>query len=248
MRKNLLVSTVIVACLAAGPALAGERASKPETIGVGMGATVGALAGGPVGLVVGAAIGAKLGDNFHRKDLEVTHLSASLEASRVRVGELEQNVAALDASIASLNGDLRRMHASQRPELLDFLQSGIAMDLLFRTDEHVLPDSTRARLHELAASLAAMPEVYLQLDGFADERGDSEYNRNLSVQRAEFVRRVLEENGVASERIRLTAHGESPAADDSADSYALERRVSLTLYAKDPLSVASNPGVSPSSH
>jgi outer membrane protein OmpA-like peptidoglycan-associated protein len=86
-----------------------------------------------------------------------------------------------------------------------------------------------------------MPDVHLQLDGFADERGDSEYNRNLSAQRAEFVSRVLQENGVPGDRIVLAAHGESPAADPNADSYALERRVSLTLSVQDSPSVAANP-------
>ena len=42
------------------------------------------------------------------------------------------------------SSDLQRMQASSRPELLGLLQAGIEMDLLFRTDEHVLPPSTQA--------------------------------------------------------------------------------------------------------
>jgi outer membrane protein OmpA-like peptidoglycan-associated protein len=238
---NKLLATGILACLAASPAWAANNASKQETIGVGMGATVGALAGGPVGLVIGAAIGAKIGDEFHQKEREVLALDRLLESSQSRVSELEKNVDSLNAGIDRLNGDLQRMHAAARPELLSLLRAGIEMDLLFRTGEHTLPESTRAKLGELAASLAAMPDVHLELDGFADERGDSTYNQNLSAQRAEYVRQVLEEHGVPAERIGLTAHGESPAADATIDSYALERRVSLTLSVQDPLSLAANP-------
>jgi outer membrane protein OmpA-like peptidoglycan-associated protein len=191
--------------------------------------------------MVGAAIGAKLGDEFHQKDMQVVQLDSSFKSSQSRVSELERNVDSLNAGIDRLNADLQRMHASARPELLSLLQAGIEMDLLFRTNEHELPDSTRAKLAELSASLAAMPDVHLHLDGFADERGDSSYNQNLSVQRAEYVRRVLEENGVAAERIGLTAHGESPALDETADSYALERRVSLTLFVEESPSLAANP-------
>ena len=36
--------------------------------------------------------------------------------------------------------------------------------------------------------------------------------------------------GVSPERISVSAHGESAAQDDSLDSYALERRVALTLF------------------
>ena len=42
-------------------------------------------------------------------------------------------------------------------------------------------------------------------------------------------------------RITASAHGESPAQDDTVDSYALERRVSLTLYTEDVTAVAANP-------
>lgn len=240
MHRTLLL-TGIIACLAAGPAAAGNKASKQETIGVGMGAAVGALAGGPFGFVVGAAIGAKLGDEFHQKDVEVARLDSSLKISENRVTQLEGDVDSLNAGIDSLNRDLQRMQASSRPELLSLLQAGIEMDLLFRTDEHVLPPTTQARLAELSASLAAMPDLQLRLDGFADERGDSSYNHKLSVQRAEYVRQVLEENGVAPGRIKVSAHGESPAADGTPDSYALERRVSLTLFVEDTPSVAANP-------
>jgi outer membrane protein OmpA-like peptidoglycan-associated protein len=118
------------------------------------------------------------------------------------------------------------------------------MDLLFRTDESVLADSTNARLQQLAATLATMPDVQVQLDGFADERGDAAYNQNLSNQRADFVREVLVAAGVSPDRIKVAAHGESPAVDDSIDSYALERRVSLTLYVNDNPSFASNPNTS----
>lgn len=240
MRTNLTVLS-IVACLAAGPAIAADSASKQETIGVGVGATVGAIAGGPIGFIVGAALGARIGDEFHQKEVQVETLTGSLQSSGNRIEELESNVDLLNADIDALGGDLQRMRALGRPEMLSLLQSGIEMDLLFRTDEHVLTDSTSTRLSELAASLAAMPDIHVKLDGFADERGNALYNQDLSTRRAEYVRGLLTTNGVAPDRIEINAHGESPAADDSVDSYALERKVKLTLYVDDTPSFASNP-------
>jgi outer membrane protein OmpA-like peptidoglycan-associated protein len=55
------------------------------------------------------------------------------------------------------------------------------------------------------------------------------------------VRDILVANGVAESRIKLAAHGESPAADANVDSYALERKVSLTLFVEVAPSFASNP-------
>ena len=133
------------------------------------------------------------------------------------------------------------MRSIARPELLTLMQAGIEMDLLFRTDEDELGITTDSKLRELATILSTMPDVYIQLDGFADERGSAEYNQGLSARRAAHVREILVSNGVAESRIKVAAHGESPAADDNIDSFALERKVSLTLFVEETPSFASNP-------
>ena len=240
MRNNILVIGII-ASLIATPAIAEGTASKKETIGVGVGAVIGAVAGGPVGFIVGAAFGGKLGDEFHKKDTEVTSLSQTLVGSKAKITELESSVDALNGDIDALGGDLQRMRAISRPELLTLMQAGIEMDLLFRTDEHVLGITTDSRLRELAASLSTMPDVFVKLDGFADERGNAEYNQKLSARRAAHVRDILVSNGVEESRIKLAAHGESPAIDDNVDSFAFERKVSLTLFVEESPSFASNP-------
>ncbi len=231
----------ILACLTATPAMADGRASNKEGIGIGVGGVIGAVAGGPVGFIVGAVFGAKIGDEFHQQDTEVTTLSDSLANSKEKISELETSIDALNRDIDSLGGDLQHMRAIARPELLTLMQAGIEMDLLFRTDEDELGITTDSKLRELAVSLSTMPDIYIQLDGFADERGDAEYNQRLSARRAEHVRDVLISNGVAESRIKLAAHGESPAADDNIDSFALERKVSLTLFVEETPSFASNP-------
>ncbi len=232
MFKKTILAGLITA-LAAAPAFAASP-SKEENIGVGVGAVLGAIAGGPVGFIIGAAAGAKLGDEFNVRNTEIDDLTASLEGSQDEISRLERNIVAL-------GGDIERLQAESRPELLALLQAGIEMDLLFRTDEHTLANTTGSRLTQLSQSLASMPDVYVRLDGFADERGDAEYNRKLSVRRAEHVMHVLLANGVPADRITVNAHGESPAADDQLDSLAFERKVSLTLYVDSAPSFAANP-------
>lgn len=239
--RNKFLATSILACLIATPAMAESGSSKKESIGVGVGGVIGAVAGGPVGFIVGAAFGAKIGDEFHQKDTEVTYLSDSLANSKMMIALLETSVDGLNSDIDALGSDLQRMRANARPDLITLMQAGIAMDLLFRTDEDELGVSTDSKLQELATSLSTMPGIYIRLDGFADERGDTAYNQRLSARRADYVRNVLIANGVAESRITLAAHGESPAADDNIDSFALERKVSLTLFVEETPSFASNP-------
>ena len=231
----------IIACFAVSSAFAAESASREENVGVGSGVVIGAAIGGPVGAILGGAIGAKLGEVFGKRKEHVVTLSGDLEGSRVRVRELQQSVVALNGDIDSLGGDLERMRSVARPELLSLLQAGIEMDLLFRTDEYVLVESTDQRLNDLAASVAAMPDVFVKLDGYADERGDANYNHDLSIRRVEHVRDVLIANGVPENRIQLDAHGETPSTDSNVDSYALERKVSLILFIDESPSFAANP-------
>lgn len=239
--RRIIVAAAVAGCLAAGPALAESRTSKPEAIGVGMGATVGALAGGPIGFIVGAAVGAKIGDEFHERDRQVDALNGDLEAARGQVDELERGIRNLHASLEAERRTLRELRASAAPDISDLLRDGVAIDLPFRTAEDELADDTRRRIGELATTLAAMPDIRLHLAGFADERGDAAYNQALSERRARHVRDLLTAHGVPADRITVVAHGESVAADQSPDSYALERRVSMTLMLGDAEAVAANP-------
>lgn len=222
--KTLIAITAI---LTLGAQSASAAASKEENVGFGTGAIIGAAAGGPIGFFIGASLGAILGDSFHNKSEQIDNLSGSLQASR--------------ATVDGLGSEVERLQSIARPELVSLMQAGINMDLLFRTDEFALTDTTGDRLAQMAATLAGMPEVRIQLDGFADERGNAKYNYTLSEKRVEFVRNLFITAGVHPIRISTSAHGESVAQDANLDSYALERRVSVKLFIDNAQSVASNP-------
>ena len=173
---------------------------------------------------------------MHQKSERIDTLQGSLATSN-------ETVARLAGDIDSLNGEVERLQTVARPELVALMQAGIAMDLLFRTDEAVLADDTDDRLAQLAGTLASMPDIHIQLDGFADERGDADYNLGLSERRVQYIRDQFLAAGIDPNRINVTAHGESVAADATLDSYALERRVSVTLFIDDTQAVAATPSL-----
>ena len=234
MRNSIIAGIAAVSFLFAGPSHAANKSSKEEIVGVGSGAVVGAMAGGPVGFIIGAAIGAKVGDTMHKKEERIAELQTVATDSNDSVVKLEKNV-------DILSGEIERLQNVARPELVSLLQAGIAMDMLFRTDEAVLADTTGGRLAQLAGTLAQMPDIHIQLDGFADERGDADYNLALSERRVKFIRDQLVAAGIHPSRINVSAHGESQAQDATLDSYALERRVSVKLFIDDAPSLAANP-------
>jgi len=236
MRNTLitLITASLITLLVVSPVHAAAKSSKEEVIGIGSGALIGAAAGGPVGFFIGTAIGARLGDNWHKRDEQLDTLDVSLMQSR-------NAVAALESNIDTLSSEIERLQNVARPELVSLMQAGIEMDLLFRTDEAALVDTTGERLAQLASTIGSLPLIRIQLDGFADERGDEAYNFKLSEQRVEFVRQLFIDAGVHPQRINVSAHGESTAQDENIDSYALERRVSVKLFIDDAPAVASNP-------
>ena len=239
MKRQILIGMTLVSVFAAQAAQANP--SKEETIGVGAGSVIGALAGGPVGFVIGAAIGAKLGDNLHKKNEQIDSLEASLDDKQYTIDELELDMKALNRDIDVMGEELDHLKSVSYPELTRLLEAGVAMDLLFRTDEFALAPSTGDRFAALGRKLADMQNVRVRLDGFADSRGDETYNLALSEKRVDFVREQLIAAGVAPERITTAAHGEAPAADETVDSYALERRVSITLSIDTGPAMASTP-------
>ena len=176
MRMKIIAVVAAASILFATPSQAAGKASRQENIGVGSGAVIGALAGGPVGLVIGAALGAKVGYTMHEKNEEIVRLQESVDDSN-------QAVASLEGNIDKLSSEIERLQNVARPELVSLLQAGIAMDLLFRTDEAVLVEVTGDRLAQLARTLVQMPDIQIKLDGFADTRGDADYNLALSERR-----------------------------------------------------------------
>ena len=235
--RNLCL--VLAAC--AWAANAHAETSGEEAAGVGVGAAVGAAAGGPPGAIVGAALGGWLGDAFHRRSEQSDQLAAELSDSHGDVKALKGKIVALTDDNASLIAEVERLDTTDNSEFLDLLNAGIEMDLLFRTAEDGLTGDIGSRLEALASALVPMESVRVRLDGFADERGDAAYNQALSQRRVESVRNALVAAGVDAGRIEIHAHGETDSADDSIDSYALERKVSLTLFVDASPSFAATP-------
>lgn len=238
--RTKIIALGVIASLVAGTAAA-ENASKEENIATGSGLIVGAVAGGPVGALVGVVVGAKLGEKYRDRREESESLQSDLQHSQLTLRELESELQVANESSARLEQQLDQIQRVAQPELVSLLKAGIEMDLLFRTDEHVLNGATDQRLQAMASTLAPMSSISIRLDGYADERGDAEYNLKLSQLRAEHVRDILVGSGIPAERIKMNANGESAAAEQNVDSYALERKVSLTVLVEDSPSFAANP-------
>lgn len=74
------------------------------------------------------------------------------------------------------------------------------------------------------------PSKSADVYGYADEIGDSEYNKNLSATRANYVKDVITKAGVDANRMTVKPQGEDTSVDaKSTDARKLVRRVTFKL-------------------
>ena len=103
----------------------------------------------------------------------------------------------------------------------------------FDFDKSSLTRNARTLLDDVAAELAAYPDIRVEIGGHTDAKGTDEYNLALSKRRAESVRQYLIGKEVAPERMTSAGYGESqPVADNESDEgRELNRRVELKVTA-----------------
>lgn len=219
--KKLMILVVLCGATLAGTARAEETMSRHNKMGMGIGLVAGSLAG-PFGAILGAAGGVILGEKVAQA-ARMPELEQALQSSQGEVGMLRGDLADARMEIA-----LAREQASQQlsPQLL---AHSVAMDLYFRTGDSSLIASEQERLVQLSQLLAEQPGLCLELEGFADPRGNEDFNQALSQARVDSVRDLLLAAGIGEDRIHGTAYGEtrSRAAPGDLDGHALERRVSV---------------------
>ena len=224
MKRALIAATAIA--LSAGAAHAGEnRFTKEEGVGMLSGAATGAIVGGPIGAAVGLMFGGVLGDNIgaaKRANLHAQTLEQELIDTRIALAKASERT----------GGD----------EMLDALAQRLHADVMFRTAGDEIDAETASKLSDLGKLLGKHQQLEIQLHGFADPRGKSGENLELSLRRASAVRDALISGGAAPEQINVVAHGEdmTTATKDDLEAYAWERRVSLSIRPIGPTKVAQS--------
>lgn len=229
MFSKVLIGAVAVA-LTSGTAYAGEnKFTKEEGTGLATGVVAGAIVGGPVGAMIGLMIGGTVGDSIG------THKRAEKDAV-VRADQLQQEL--VDTRIALAKASER----TGGDDMLDALAARLHADVMFRTNTAVLEGDVEQKIADLGQLLGSHPQLEIQLHGFADPRGNSEKNLELSMARANVVRDTLIGGGAAPEQIRISAHGEdlTTAPKDDLEAYAWERRVSISIRPTSPAAVAQS--------
>jgi OmpA-OmpF porin, OOP family len=104
-------------------------------------------------------------------------------------------------------------------------------DLLFDTEKSEVDPRYHRLLDNIAAAMAGNTSYQLNLIGHADDRGEHDFNLDLSKKRAEAVKSYLVGKGVAANRITTTGVGETQPkyTEKTPENRAEERRVNFVI-------------------
>jgi len=114
-------------------------------------------------------------------------------------------------------------------------------NVYYAFDKADLEPQSMASLDSLANFLKDNPSLSVEIYAFADGKGNPDYNKKLSLRRADAVRRYLTQQGIADHRMIAKGFGEQmPAAPnqvrgiDYPEGRQLNRRTEFRIISEDP--------------
>ena len=157
---------------------------------------------------------------------------------RQQVATEDQRVSQVNDTATNAQGTARdalnRANAAHKLAEGKFLYQVVLSDdsVKFPTNVHDLSTEAQQRLNELADRLKMENKnVYLEIQGHTDAKGSDDLNDKLGEERAEAVRRYLNQQGIALNRMSTISYGKgSPVApNDTPQGRAQNRRVVIIV-------------------
>ena len=205
-----------------------QASTTKEGVGLSLGAIIGGLIAGPPGAIIGAAGGSWFADRQHDKEIKVTELEKRLMEKQIELAHLQNKFSNIQSQHDQA---LQTVKLNKQYSALNQLSHGITLTLHYRTNSADIDPSYLPRLQRLANLLKGLPELKIQLEAHADQRGAPYYNKRLSQQRAQLVKEELLRSGIQAGRIYIHAYGETQANTTTHDPevYVFDRRVTIQL-------------------
>ncbi|MFI4976494.1 MAG: OmpA family protein [Caulobacterales bacterium] len=160
-----------------------------------------------------------------------SQLATAHGQSQAQLKDHDARLAVLDQSSREA---LERAEAAGKLAEGRFVYSMVLSDdtTKFPINGSTLSDAATAKLSDFAIKLKADNKpVYLEIQGFTDTTGTPALNLRLGADRAEAVRRFLNKQGVALNRMSTISYGEDQpvAPNNTRDGRAQNRRVVVVV-------------------
>ena len=120
-------------------------------------------------------------------------------------------------------------------------ESIVLNNVFFEFSSSELTSDSRSELSKLFNLLSNNPSIKVEIQGHTDSKGKKSFNKKLSQERAESVRKYLIKKGINPSRITAVGYGENqpiaknknPDGSDNEEGRALNRRIELKILSKE---------------
>lgn len=205
--------------------------SRRTSVGV-----IGALLLGTFGLAGCATktyVGEEVSKSSAANEKRINEVESQVETAQSKIKDHDGRIAELDKSTRDA---LERAQAAGKLAEGKFVYSLVLSDdaVKFPTNRFALSKEAEAKLAEFAEKLKAENKnVYLEIQGHTDSKGGPDLNYKLGESRAEAVRRYLNKQGIALNRMSTISYGqEEPVAPNKTkDGRSKNRRVVVIVLA-----------------
>lgn len=232
------------------PLFDSKKENTNRLVGVGSFALAGGSVGGPLGAAIGGVIGLFVGEEANNDYREKT-LNAKLDDTKQTLSQTEADYLALQQEYQDTLIAFKQLQADQkRVQLVSMAKEVAPVDLAdlmaskahiqFKTASYQLEQHYVEQLDIVADQLKSDPKLVVQLFGYADRRGEENYNQTLSEKRAEQVERYLISKGVNKTQIETAGYGEAQpvTVKQTWENDFFDRRVVVRLTTEDAVMTA----------
>ena len=198
--------------------------------------TVGALLLGSFGLTACASkkyVGEEVAKSSAATEKRINDVESQVEATQTKVKTHDAKLAELDTATRQA---LERAQEAGKLAEGKFVYSLVLSDdaAKFRVNKYELSDEAKQALNAFAERLKSENRnVYLEIQGHTDSTGSADYNMKLGSERAEAVRRYLNKQGVALNRMSTISYGASEPVESNKtkEGRSKNRRVVVIVLA-----------------
>ncbi len=178
-------------------------------------------------------VGEEVSKSSAASEKRINEVESQVEVAQTKVREHDTRIAELDKTTREA---LERAQAAGKLAEGKFVYSLVLSDdaVKFPLNGHELSKDAEEKLKDFAERLKSENKnVYLEVQGHTDSTGGTVYNYRLGEERAEAVRRYLNKQGIALNRMSTISYGkEEPVESNKTKTgRAKNRRVVVVVLA-----------------
>jgi len=185
--------------------------------------------GGLYGAAGGAAAGAVIGQVIGR-DTKGTLIGTAIGAAVGGLGGAGIG-RMMDNQEKDMNNALATSEAASVSREGNLLKVTFKGDVTFDSNSAAVRPGLYSEIDRVAGVLTQYPDTFIRVEGHTDSQGSEAYNMDLSKRRANAVKNLLAQRGVAESRVEVVGYGETMpvATNDTEAGRQKNRRVEIKI-------------------